>query len=229
MSTFVLDRAYLVEEETGIARHRVVVAGSSPSHCRLPDGANAGRVLGVTTQSQEREGRAIPVRRFGYTPCEAAESFNAGDPVCVADDGGRVRAVRPPHALVGTEDVNGAVRFVSRFPAERHFLSGIEISASGSESPLASDVADGVVMFALETDAISTPVTTAAQLATYVNTHPLLSKLVKAEVAGGDGSAVAEAGSPSFTAHEESIHVVGIAQDDSSGEGDIVDVLLLPA
>ena len=93
MSIHILDRAYLVEEPAGIPAHRVVVHGTASGQCELPTGANEGGLLGVTVETQDREGASVGVRKLGVVLVEAAGAIARGAAVNVAGSSGRVKAV----------------------------------------------------------------------------------------------------------------------------------------
>jgi len=104
MTNSILDRAYRVEESAGVAAHRVVVAGIASGSCLLPDAANAGRILGITTHAQPREDAAVGVRKAGVALVQTSAAVAVGDPVVVADTQGRVA---PAEADGGLANVVG--------------------------------------------------------------------------------------------------------------------------
>lgn len=93
MSIHILDKAYTITEEIGVAAGRVVVAGTNPGECALPGAANAGAILGVTTASQSREGASVPVRKAGIALVAAAGEIAYGAPVNVDGASGKVKAI----------------------------------------------------------------------------------------------------------------------------------------
>jgi len=105
MSIHILDKAYTVNQPGGVSAHRVVVQGASAGECALPAGIGpaSGRLLGVTTDAQATDGRAVAVRKLGIALVEAASAIALGDAVEAADTEGRVRTVT---GLVSSEGTN---------------------------------------------------------------------------------------------------------------------------
>lgn len=95
MPHYILDKAYTVNQSGGIPAHRAVVQAAAPGECKLPTGAGAGGglPLGVSTHAQPTNGRAVAVRKAGVALVEAAEAITPGQPLEIADTGGRVRPV----------------------------------------------------------------------------------------------------------------------------------------
>lgn len=93
MTHYILDKSYEVEDASGIPAHRVVVAGAVAGRAKLPTGANAAGVLGITTHGQTRQGAAVAVRKAGIARVEAAGAIALGAPVNVAGATGRVKAI----------------------------------------------------------------------------------------------------------------------------------------
>lgn len=93
MASYVLDKAYAIEEEDGVGAHLVVVHGSAAGAAKLPEAANAGGLLGVTTHAQSREGGGVAVRKAGIARVVAAGAVSLGAPVNVAGASGKVKAV----------------------------------------------------------------------------------------------------------------------------------------
>ena len=93
MAIYVMDKSYRISDVGGASYAKVVVADSSTGYCALPSAANAGKILGVTVTSQTEAGRALSVRKAGTAEVTAAGVINVGDPVNIADNTGRVKAV----------------------------------------------------------------------------------------------------------------------------------------
>lgn len=93
MAIYLMDKAYRISATGGVARGRVVVAGSNSSICTLPGAANAGKILGVTVTSQEKDNAPVSVRKAGIVEVVANGAIAPGDPVNIADNQGRVKKV----------------------------------------------------------------------------------------------------------------------------------------
>lgn len=93
MSSYILDKAYSINESGGVAAYRVVVQGSNAGEAELPGGANAGALLGVTVHSQTREGGNVAVRKAGIARVMAAGAIDPGDPVNIAGTTGKVKGI----------------------------------------------------------------------------------------------------------------------------------------
>ncbi|MDK2972291.1 MAG: hypothetical protein PWP23_2046 [Candidatus Sumerlaeota bacterium] len=225
MSNYVLDRAFSVEEPNGVARYRAVAGGANADGCVYPDGANAPGILGVTMHAQTRPGRAVTVRRLGIAPCEAASAFARGSRVCVADATGRIASITLPAALAGDPGSDASVLYELLIPESAGALTKINHAEAGQNTPLSATLSAGVLTITMGTDADGNIVTTAAELAAFINASPLTYRLLRA-THGGNGTGVVSDGSISFDNWNSAFSAIGIAQQDSTGEGDIVDVLL---
>ncbi len=100
MSSYILDKAYGIDEPSGVGAYRVVVHGDNPGEAKLPGAANAGQLLGVTTHGQTREGGNVAVRKAGIARVMAASAIALGDPVNVAGTSGKVKTVNETNTLV---------------------------------------------------------------------------------------------------------------------------------
>jgi hypothetical protein len=98
MASYILDKAYSIDEAAGVAAYRVVVHGANAGQAKLPSAGNQGAILGVTVHSQTRRGANVAVRKAGIARATAAGPIAVGDPVNVADAGGKVKAVNEPAA-----------------------------------------------------------------------------------------------------------------------------------
>ena len=78
MPIYLMDKAYRVGAEAGVAAHLVVVQGSATGECNLPGAANAGAILGVTMHSQSQQGRSVAVRKAGIAECVAFDRHHRG-------------------------------------------------------------------------------------------------------------------------------------------------------
>jgi hypothetical protein len=93
MSSYILDKAYSIDESSGVGAYRVLVQGDNPGEAKLPGSANAGAILGVTVHSQSRQGGHVAVRKAGIARVVAAGAISAGEPVNVAGTSGKVKAI----------------------------------------------------------------------------------------------------------------------------------------
>ena len=93
MAIYLMDKAYRIFNAGGVARGRVVVATSGSGGCTLPAAANAGKILGVTVTSQEKNEHHVSVRKAGIVEVVSAGVIGRGDPVNIADNQGRVKVV----------------------------------------------------------------------------------------------------------------------------------------
>ncbi|MBN1867120.1 DUF2190 family protein [Candidatus Sumerlaeota bacterium] len=93
MSHYILDKAYKITEESGVAAARVVVQGTNAGECALPAAANADSILGVTVHSQAVQNQNVAVRKAGIARVVAAGAVSVGAPVNVADSTGKVKAI----------------------------------------------------------------------------------------------------------------------------------------
>ena len=93
MSHYILDKAYKVNETSGVEAYRAVVQGTSAGECAYPGASNAGSILGTTVHTQSRQNASVAVRKAGIAKVVAASAISVGDPVNVADTSGRVKAV----------------------------------------------------------------------------------------------------------------------------------------
>lgn len=91
MPLYLLDKAYKVSGP--VSAGTVVVADSVSGVCKLPSGANAGKILGIAVSSQSETGRAVTIRKAGTAEVRAAGNINPGDPVMIADNTGKVKTI----------------------------------------------------------------------------------------------------------------------------------------
>ncbi len=96
MSSYILDKSYVIREESGVSAYRVVVATANGGEAKLPEWPNAGSILGVTVHSQTRQGGQVAVRKAGIVRVMAAGPVAVGDWVNVAGASGKVNAVDEP-------------------------------------------------------------------------------------------------------------------------------------
>lgn len=93
MSSYILDKAYAIDEANGVGAYRAVVQGTDAGECKLPGAANAGAILGVTVHSQSRQGANVAVRKAGIARVAAAAAIGVGAPVNIAGATGKVKAI----------------------------------------------------------------------------------------------------------------------------------------
>lgn len=228
MPVYVLDTAFEVEEAAGVAAHRVVVRGSQARRCLYPSGSNAGRVLGVTTDSAEAN-RAVGVRRLGKALVEAAAVIAAGARVCIADNQGRIKAAARATAVTGLVGNQNAIRWTSR--AESIAGNGIivDLVVAGNNTPLSIAVSGNTITVNLATDGAGACTTTASQAIAAIAAHASAGLLVEAahEAPSLGGGIVADETAP-LSGGEGGLHSIGVAEEPAAQAGDLIDVFLIP-
>ena len=93
MSSYILDKAYAIDEANGVGAYRVVVQGTNPGEAKLPAAANAGSILGVSVHGQSRQGGHVAIRKAGIARVSAAGAISVGAPVNIANSSGQVKAI----------------------------------------------------------------------------------------------------------------------------------------
>ena len=93
MSSYILDKAYSIDEPSGVGAYRAVVQGTNAGEAKLPTAGNGAKVLGVTVHSQTREGGHVAVRKAGIARVMAAGAISLGDPVNISGSSGKVKAI----------------------------------------------------------------------------------------------------------------------------------------
>lgn len=93
MASYILDKAYAIDESNGIGAYRVAVQGTNAGEAKLPAAANAAKILGVTVHSQSLQGSNVAVRKAGIAKVIAAGPIRVGVPVNIAGTSGKVKAI----------------------------------------------------------------------------------------------------------------------------------------
>jgi hypothetical protein len=93
MSSYILDKAYAIDEAEGVGAYRAVVNGDDAGEAKLPAGANAGGILGVTVHGQSRQGGHVAVRKAGIARVTAAGAVALGAPVNIDGATGKIKAI----------------------------------------------------------------------------------------------------------------------------------------
>ena len=93
MSSYILDKAYAIDEANGVGAYLAVVQGTNAGEAELPGAANAGSILGVTVHSQTLEGANVAVRKAGIAKVTAASAISVGDAVNIDGTSGKVKTV----------------------------------------------------------------------------------------------------------------------------------------
>ena len=93
MSSYSLDKAYKIEEVSGVGAYYALVQGQMVGEAKLPEVSNAGKLLGLTVHSQTRQGGHVAVRKAGIGRATAAGPIGLGDPVNVEAATGKVKAI----------------------------------------------------------------------------------------------------------------------------------------
>lgn len=225
-----LDRAYRVEEAGGVARHRVVVFGTTDGGCRYPAAADSAGVLGVTQHAQTRQDKAVTVRRTGIALCEAAAAIGKGDAVVVADDEGRIKSAARASLAFGLVGSNNALVLTCRVPGLVGNALSVELLAEENNQTLALAVVGTTISIELATNGSGDSTTTGAQLLALINGHATASNMVVAAHATGSTGAgiVAALAQAPLTGGEGGINVVGFAQERATASGDVVEVMVAP-
>ena len=81
MANYILDKAYAIDETSGVGAYLAVVQGTNAGQAKLPGAANAGKILGVTVHSQSLQGANVAVRKAGIARVTAAGAITVGAPV----------------------------------------------------------------------------------------------------------------------------------------------------
>src|SRR4051794_38753044 len=93
MSSYILDKAYAIEDSAGVAAYLVVVQGTQAGAAKLPTAGNAASALGVTVHSQSLQGANVAVSKAGIARVKAAGAISLGAAVNVAGTSGKVKAI----------------------------------------------------------------------------------------------------------------------------------------
>lgn len=93
MTSYILDKAYAIDEANGVEAYRAVVQGTNAGEAKLPAAANAGKLLGVTVHSQSRKAGHVAVRKAGIARVVAAGAIAVGAPVNINGTAGKVKAI----------------------------------------------------------------------------------------------------------------------------------------
>ena len=226
MPSYVLDKAYNVEAAEGLTAGRVVVQGTNDEQCDLPSGANAGSILGVTVHGAEN-GRRIAVRKMGIAAAVAAGAINAGDPVCAADNEGRIKSAAKATAGSGLEGSNNAISWT----AKKSGIAGngitVDIVVSGTDASLSVAVSGNTITINSATDGGGSATTTAEEAIEAVQNDAAASLLVSgANTGSSDGSGAVSDETVTLSGGEQGENAFGAAEFSSSSAGDIIDVFL---
>lgn len=228
MSQYVLDKAYRLASEEGIASARVVVRGTMEGECLPPDGANAGGVLGLTVQKQERPGRHVAIRRLGIALARTDGAVGIGKPVCVADSEGRVKESPRPRFELGDvqDDTAIIVEWLDSLSFSLPVVAGIVVP--GGPAGFSWDIQGSQLRLSVTRDGggvTETPQSLRANIAA----DPLLSRLIAVHDApGSDGTGVLSAGTGSCVNPGEFANPIGIAESEATAAGDLIQVFLIP-
>lgn len=229
MSEYRLDEAFRIMEAEGVEAHRVVVRGEGDHECKLPAGANAGQVLGVTLSSQPREGRFVAVRRAGICRALAGGAIARGAAVAAGDDQGRVRQVPLPEFNFGEVASNNAVVVEWLIPEMFALTSQVELAAAEASEFFSWSFAAGKLRLLLSADGGGAIVETPTTLIASVEADAELSKLIRVRNATGSSGAGTMAAETAHAGNiQDLLHPIGTAEQEAAQEGDLIDVLLRP-
>ncbi len=90
--SYVLDKAYKIEDAAGVGQYLCVVQGAAEGGCKKPAAANATKFLGVTQEEQTNQNKGVAVRKLGITRVVASGVIAAGDFVNIAGATGKVQS-----------------------------------------------------------------------------------------------------------------------------------------
>jgi hypothetical protein len=93
MVSYILDKAYAINQTGGVGAYLVVVQNTNAGEAKSPAAANAGSILGVTVHGQTLQGANVAVRKAGIAKVTAAGAISVGAPVNVAGASGKVKAI----------------------------------------------------------------------------------------------------------------------------------------
>ncbi len=228
MSNYVLDKAFRLVSEEGIAAGRAVVRGQFEGDCTPPARANQGGVLGLTVHAQPRDGRHVAVRRLGIALAEAAGPIAIGSPVCVADDGGRVKQSPRPRYEFGSEGANTAL--IAEWLDSTSYAFPVDVALA--EPPGPADfhwtIQSSQLRLLLTRDGGGVT-ETAESLRARVADDPVLSNIISLHHAGeSDGSGLLSAETANCENLGEFANPIGIAESAATAPGDLVQVFLTP-
>jgi hypothetical protein len=226
MASYVLDKAYRVTDESGIESCCVVTQGTYDGEAKLPSGANEGKILGVSVHGAEKE-QNISIRKLGIAPVQSAGIISAGEKVCVADNQGRIKAAGKASSESGVEVNNNFLKWTAVNPGTQGNNIIIDIVVSGNSTAFSISIEGNKITVNSATDGSGTATTTAAQLITSIAADSSASKMVTASNNGSsDGSGVLADETLSLTGGELGDNSFGVAEENASAEGDIIDVFL---
>lgn len=229
MSNYVLDKSYRVAGANGVAAGIAVVATTNNDECDLPAGANAAKVLGITTHVQTRQGRFVGVRRLGIAVAQTAGVIAKGARVSVADSTGRIAQTKNPIFTTGVVGSNNALTF--EFLERALFSFGMTLSLVGGAPSQAYgwSIVNGGLQIRVATDGASAITETATSLIGKISADATLNKFLKAtNTVGSTGAGVVSAETASAGNIAQTLNSIGIAEESASQAGDMIAVLLLP-
>ncbi len=226
MPNYLFDKAYKIETEAGISANVVVVAGDEEGGCKLPSGANAGKILGVSNYSGDKD-HYISVRKAGIASVRAASAVAAGDPVCVADSAGRIKKAANASGVTGVVGNNNAIRWTAKACGISGNTITVDIVAAGNNTALSVSVSGNTITINSATDGEGAAVTTATQAIAAVAANTYAAKLVEGEnesTSAGSGAVADE--NLILSGGELGSNILGYAEEEANDEGDIIDVFL---
>jgi len=102
--SYILDKAYSIDEPHGVPGYRVVVQGKHAGEAKIPRAQKYSALLGVTVHSQSQRGANVAVRKAGIARVMAADLIEVGQAVMISpNSGGKVMMVWQaikPHELI---------------------------------------------------------------------------------------------------------------------------------
>jgi len=227
MSQTVLDQAFSVSEANGIARFRVVVSGSESGTCQYPESPFNQHPLGVSTHSQNINGKPIGVRSLGVIKCEAAESIAEGDAVVVADATGKIKSAPKASATFGDTPATNEIVVTAK---QTGFIGNnieVELEALTSGNPISVSVTGHKVVVGCVTSDDVTITSTASDIISAINDDVEASLLISAaNGASSDGSGTVAAASHVLSSGQAGDYSFAIAQETATADGDLIEILI---
>jgi hypothetical protein len=84
-----LEKAYYIENAAGVGQYVAVVQGANAEgNCQIPTAANAPRFLGITTETQPNQLKAVAVQKSNIARAIAHGTIARGDRVCIGSNAG---------------------------------------------------------------------------------------------------------------------------------------------
>lgn len=95
-ASYVLDKAYKIEDAAGVGQFIAVVCGAATDGggCKKPAAANEAKFLGFTQEAQANQNKGVSVRVMGISRAVSAGVIAHGDWVRIAGSAGTVESAQ---------------------------------------------------------------------------------------------------------------------------------------